>query len=125
MSLSVGAAKTGIKRREACIISDARASFTNDLFVDFYSRSLDFERYFRFGDACIKKDFPTTCEYFFYHRERIITENLPSLLRHCTQVIPGTIRKKEKLYDEIGAHVYIPGRVDFINVITYSSLISD
>lgn len=53
MSLSVGAAKTGIKRREACIISDARASFTNDLFVDFYARRLDFERYFRFGDACI------------------------------------------------------------------------
>lgn len=58
MSLSVGAAKTDIKRREACIISDARASFTNDLSVDFYARRLDFEPYFRYRWRLYLKTFP-------------------------------------------------------------------
>lgn len=74
MSLSVGAAKTGIKRREACIISDARASLPTIYLL--IARKLDFELLLsiRFGRLYLK-DFPTKCEYLFFHRERIITQN--------------------------------------------------
>lgn len=98
MSLSVGAAKTGIKRREACIISDARASLPTIYLL--IARKLDFELLLsiRFGRLYLK-DFPTKCEYLFFHRERIITQNTANSFATLSQrdVLRRTIGTKEKL----------------------------